>query len=128
MYLFIFGERGKQKEKERERNISVWLPLVCPLLRTRPGTQACALTGNWTSNPWLCSLTLNPLSHISQGLTYIFYCLFIENKSVISNWQSLHWSYFFWVTYFYEILIKTLSHWFTYSFWECRFLFFFISA
>ena len=32
-YLFILG-RGGGKEKERERNISVWLPLVHPL----PGT------------------------------------------------------------------------------------------
>ena len=30
--LFIFRERGR--EKERERNISVWLPLEHPLLGT----------------------------------------------------------------------------------------------
>ena len=31
--LFIyFLERGERKEKETERNISVWLPLVHPLL------------------------------------------------------------------------------------------------
>ena len=45
--LFIyFLERGEGKEKERERNIGVWLPLVCPLLGTQPTSQACALTGN----------------------------------------------------------------------------------
>ena len=38
-------------EKERERNINVWLPLVYPLLGTWPATQACALTGNWTHDP-----------------------------------------------------------------------------
>ena len=27
---FLFLDRGVGKEKERERNISVWLPLVCP--------------------------------------------------------------------------------------------------
>ena len=43
-YLFIFRERGR--EEEGERNISVWLPLVRPLLGTWPATQACALTGN----------------------------------------------------------------------------------
>ena len=42
--LFIFRERGR--EGERERNINVWLPLECPLLSTWPATQACALTGN----------------------------------------------------------------------------------
>ena len=39
---FIFLDRGEG----RETNITVWLPLTCPLLRTWPATQACALTGN----------------------------------------------------------------------------------
>ena len=42
----LFLEKGKGREKERKRNISVWLPLMCPLLGTWPATQACALTGN----------------------------------------------------------------------------------
>ena len=50
-YLFIFRERGREGER-RERNISVWLPLVCPLLGTWPTTQACALTGNQTGSLW----------------------------------------------------------------------------
>ena len=45
-YLLIFLERGERKEKERERNINVWLPLVYPLVEIWPATQACALTGN----------------------------------------------------------------------------------
>ena len=71
MYLFL--ERGEGKEKERERNIKMWLPLVYPLLGTRPATQACALTGNPTNDHLLCSLTLNPLSHTSQGSTNIIF-------------------------------------------------------
>ena len=43
-YLFIFRERGR--EGERERNINVWLPLMHPLLGTWTETQACVLTGN----------------------------------------------------------------------------------
>ena len=39
-YLFIF--RGEVREKERDRNISVWLPLTCPLPGTWPATQAFA--------------------------------------------------------------------------------------
>ena len=54
-------------EKERERNINVWLPLVYPLLGTWPATQACALTGNRTSDILVHRLVLNPLSHTSQG-------------------------------------------------------------
>ena len=37
-------------------------------------TQACALTGNWTSDPLLCRTVLNPLSHTSQGILTIFKC------------------------------------------------------
>ena len=48
-YLFIFRE-GKGG-RERKRNINLWLPLERPLLGTWPATQACALTGNQTSDP-----------------------------------------------------------------------------
>ena len=66
MNLFIFRERGRE-EKEREISINVWLPLMCPQLGTWPTAQACALTGNQTSDPLVCRLALNPLSHTSQG-------------------------------------------------------------
>ena len=46
LFIYLFLERGKGREKERERNITVWSPLMCPLLGTWPATQACALTGN----------------------------------------------------------------------------------
>ena len=65
--LFIlFLERGEVKEKERERNISVWLPLMHPLQRTWPAIQACVLTGNQTGVPLVHRLVLNPLSYTSQ--------------------------------------------------------------
>ena len=63
--FIIFRERGR--EKERKRNINVWLPLMFPLLGTWPATQACALTGNWTGDPLVRRPALNPLSHTSQG-------------------------------------------------------------
>ena len=66
-YWFIFRGEGRE-----ERNISVWLPLTWPPLGTWPITQACALTGNWISNPVLCRPALNPLSHTSQSLAKIF--------------------------------------------------------
>ena len=49
-----------------ERNID-WLPLVCPQPGTWPTTQACALAGNWTSNPSVHRSAFNPLNHFSQG-------------------------------------------------------------
>ena len=71
-HLFIF--RGEGKEEERERNINVWLPLVCPTLGTWPATQACALNGNQTSNLSVHRLALNPLSHTSQGCCIFTKC------------------------------------------------------
>ena len=46
---FLEWEEGKEKE---ERNVSVWVSLVCPLLGTWPATQACALTGNQWATLW----------------------------------------------------------------------------
>ena len=46
--IYLLLERGEGREKERERNINVWLPLARPLLGTWPATQACAL--DWESN------------------------------------------------------------------------------
>ena len=45
-FIYLLSERGIGREKERGRNINVWLPLTCFLLRTWPATQKCALTGN----------------------------------------------------------------------------------
>ena len=47
MYLFLDRREGWEKE---ERNISVWLPLMCPLL------------GTWPHNPGMC-----PDWELSQG-------------------------------------------------------------
>ena len=64
-YLFIFRERARKEE--RERNTNVLLPFLCPLLGTWPTTQACVLTGNQTRGSLVHRLALNPLSHTSQG-------------------------------------------------------------
>ena len=47
-FIYLFLEKGR--EGERERNINVWLPLTHPILGSWPTTQACALTGNQTSD------------------------------------------------------------------------------
>ena len=71
-FIYLFLERGERREKERERNISVWLPFTWPPLGTHPTTQTCALTGNRTSNPLVLRLSFNPLSHTSQGPSLSF--------------------------------------------------------
>ena len=71
LYLEVTGIFSKMififRGEERERNINVWLPLTHLLLGTWPTTQACAVTGNQTTNPLAHRLVLNPLSHTSQG-------------------------------------------------------------
>ena len=66
--IFLFKYFLKRfKKGSREGNISVSLPLTCPLLGTWPTTQARALIGNGTGDPLVHELALNPLSHTSQG-------------------------------------------------------------
>ena len=68
MISFIyFYRKGEGREKERERHINAWLPLMCLLLGTWPTGVACALTGNQTGNPLVRRPVLNQLSHTNQG-------------------------------------------------------------
>ena len=72
-FIYLFLERGEGREKKRERNTNVWLPLAHPLLETCSTTQACASAGNGSGDPLVCRLALNPLSHTSQSQFLIFY-------------------------------------------------------
>ena len=73
-FIYVFLGRGEGKDKERERKTDVlekhWLPFTRLQLGTQPATQACALTGNQTSDLLDCRLVLSSLSHTSQG--YLF--------------------------------------------------------
>ena len=72
-YLFIFRERGKEGEREREKHQGVVASHVPPrgdLARNPGATQACALTGNRTGDPLVHRPVLNPLSYASQGKTF----------------------------------------------------------
>ena len=70
--IYLFLGRREGWEKRRETNTNMWVPLKRPLPGTCPATQACALTGNQTSDPLVCRLVLNPLSHTSQGVCWKF--------------------------------------------------------
>ena len=72
--FYLFLERG-EKEKERERNISVWLPLTCPLVGTWPATQACSQVGNRTGDTVHRSV-FSPLSHTSRATM----CKYLKNS------------------------------------------------
>ena len=71
-FIHLFLERGEGREKERERNTNVWLPLAHPALGAWPATQACALTGNQIGDSLVHRPALNPLSHTSRGLTNFY--------------------------------------------------------
>ena len=64
-YLFLESMEGR--EKDSQRNISVWLPLTCPPLGTWAATQACALTRNQMGNHLVHKPALNPLSYTGQS-------------------------------------------------------------
>ena len=83
-FVYLFLERGEGREKEWRRNVNVWFPLECPHLGTWPATQVCALTRNWTGNPLVCRLALNPLSHTSQGKK-----LFLKIIDYLKNQKDL---------------------------------------
>ena len=107
-FLFcLFLDRGERREKERERNINVWLPLAHPLLGTWPTT--CALTGNRTSHPLVHGPVLHPLSHTSQGWDIFFRPLWGYTNNYFGN----HFYYFMNVSLcfvFFTILPSSITH------------------
>ena len=60
LYLFIFREKGKEREREGEKHQCVVTSHLYPL-GTWPATQACARTGNQTCDLLVRRPELNPL-------------------------------------------------------------------
>ena len=69
-FIYLCSERREGREEERERNVSMWLPLAPPTgdLTCNPG-----LCPDWdpACNALVCRLVLNPLSHTSQGCHFL---------------------------------------------------------
>ena len=65
-FIYLFLKRGEGRKKERERNIHVWLPLMCP-----PPPQ-----GTWPpthKQPFGLQASIQSTEpHISQGLRQCF--------------------------------------------------------
>ena len=83
--LFIYFLREGEREKEREKNISLWLPLVCPS------------TGDMTCNPGMCPTRLG-----IEPVTLWF-----------TGWHSIQWAtparavfFFSW----YHLFVLTGNH------------------
>ena len=69
-FKILFLERGEGGRKTRKHQcvVASHMPPTGNL-----ATQACALTGNQTSNPLVHRLTVNPLSYASQGNKFNFF-------------------------------------------------------
>ena len=80
--FYLFLDRGEGKEKKKDRNANVWLPFTHSLLETWLITQACALTGNRTSDPLVHRPMLSPLSYTSQGH-------YLSHESLAAHWNHL---------------------------------------
>ena len=93
-FIYLFLEKGEGREKERERNISVWLPLTWPPLGPWPASQACALIGDRTGNPLIHRPTLYPLSYTSQGMS----SLYLKENSALTVICIVYSSYIILIT------------------------------
>ena len=78
LFTYLLLDKGKRREKERERNIDVReehqlvASYSCPQVGTEPMTQARALTRNHrTSDLLLCGTTPNQLSHTGPGCNHL---------------------------------------------------------
>ena len=91
-FIYLFLERGEGREKEREININLWLPLMCPQLGTWPITQACALIGNRTGDTLVHRSALNPLRHTIQGC-FLYFVSSSLNVSIFHiTWLDTFWT------------------------------------
>ena len=77
--------RGEAKEKEMERNSNVWLPLMHPQLGTWPKTQACTLTGNWTSNPLVLRPALSQSTEPQQPGLLVFSYQILDSQHPLAQ-------------------------------------------
>ena len=82
---YLSLERGEGREKEKERNINVWLPLACPKLGTWSAVQARALTGKRNSHTLVHGPVLSPLSHTSQDDSL---AVSYKIRHVVTTWSS----------------------------------------
>ena len=92
-YLFIFRERGREKEREGEKYLcerETWIGCLtyAPQPGTKPTNPACALTRNQTSDLSLCGTMPNQLSHTLSGHVR-FFCFYFSTL-ILNLFTHLH--------------------------------------
>ena len=70
-FIYLFLERGREREREGEKHQCVVASGVHPLQGTWPTTQACALTGNRAGDTLVHRPVLNPLSYTGHGANFV---------------------------------------------------------
>ena len=75
--FYLFLDRGERREKKRERNINMWLPLTCILLGTWPASQACALTENGNHRCFGLQAGAHSTEPHQPGLFLFFMVIFV---------------------------------------------------
>ena len=76
-FVHLFFKRGEGREKERERNINVCLPLTWLPLGTWPTIQACALTGNEPETLWFTGCTQSTEPHQPGPVFFFFKIIYL---------------------------------------------------
>ena len=93
--LLIFVQTEGKGRRKRRRDISVWLPLICPQLGTLPIVQACAVTGNGTDSPLVHRPVAQSTASHQPGLISFIKCVVVFWVAVGIFFQSLGKSVWF---------------------------------
>ena len=70
-FMYLFLERGEGREKERERNINAWLPLMWPPTRDLACNPDLCSDQESNQQPSDSQPVLNPLSYTSQDCSKV---------------------------------------------------------
>ena len=87
IYLFIFREGKGGRKRRRGTSMCGCLSRTHPLLGTWPETQACALTGNRTSDPLVHRL--HSVHWATPAGAWVWFLLCALPIHAASNWGSL---------------------------------------
>ena len=86
-FMYLFLERGREGEREGEKYHCV-VASPTPSTGDLAATQACALTGNQTSDPLVCSQVLSPPRHTSQSRELTFCKTFLSVFLILRQFNA----------------------------------------
>ena len=91
-FIYLFLERVEGREKERERNINVWLPLVHPQRGWEDLARNPGMCPDWESNRWPFGSQASAQStELHQPGLYFCFNIFFEHSTVLQGKISTFW-------------------------------------